>query len=86
MSDPKLHHYVPQFYLKCFSDQSDRIWVWDNVSNKVYRTSPKGVASQTHFYRIPEFIGTDIDPLFLEKDLADLEGKASNILHACNEK
>lgn len=83
MTDPKLHHYVPQFYLSFFSDTKNKFWVWDKVSSKVYRTSPTNVASQTHFYRIPEFIGTDTDPLILEKDLSTLEGYAANILREC---
>jgi hypothetical protein len=79
MSDPKLHHYVPRFYLKNFCDPSGRLWVWDKVSRKVYPSSPEKVAAGTYFYRVPEFIGTDVDPLFLEKDLADLEGRAAVI-------
>lgn len=83
MSEPKLHHYVPRFYLKFFCDQSDRFWVWDKNSGKVFRTAPNKVAAGTHFYRVPQFIGTEVDPLFLEKDLASLEAKASTILQIC---
>lgn len=79
MSEPKLHHYVPRFYLSNFCAPSGRFWVWDKVSRKVYPSSPKNVAAGTHFYRVPEFIGTDVDPLFLEKDLASLETRAAAI-------
>jgi len=85
MSEPKLHHYVPQFYLKYFCDQSDRIWVWDKKSQKAFQTTSNRVAAGTHFYRVPEFIGTEVDPLFLENDLANLEGKAASILRSCIE-
>ena len=80
MSEPKLHHYVPRFYLKNFCDQSGRLWVWDKVTRKVYRISADNVAAGTHFYRIPEFVGTEVDPLFLEKDLAALEANTSGVL------
>lgn len=83
MSEPKLHHYVPRFYLKFFCDQSERFWVWDKNSGKVFRTAPNKVAAGTHFYRVPQFIGTEVDPLFLEKDLASLEAKAAAILQTC---
>jgi hypothetical protein len=43
----------------------------------------RGVAAQTHFYRVPEFIGSKVDPLFLEKGLAALEGNAASILDRC---
>lgn len=84
MSEPKLHHYVPRFYLKYFCDQSNRFWVWDKNSQRVFCTSPHKVAAGTHFYRVPQFIGTEVDPLFLEKDLASLETKASQILQICS--
>lgn len=82
-SEPKLHHYVPRFYLMYFCDPADRLWVWDKMSRKVYQSSPNGVAAQTHFYRVPEFIGSDVDPLFLEKDLSTLEADAAPILDRC---
>ena len=84
MSEPKLHHYVPRFYLKYFCDRSDRFWVWDKNSGKVFCTSPNKVAASTHFYRVPQFIGTEVDPLFLEKNLASLEAKTSQILQICS--
>jgi Protein of unknown function (DUF4238) len=85
MSEPKLHHYVPRFYLKYFCDRSNRFWVWDKKnSGKVFCTNPNKVAAGTHFYRVPQFIGTEVDPLFLEKDLASLEAKTSQILQTCS--
>lgn len=84
MSEPKLHHYVPRFYLKYFCDQSNRLWVWDKISRKVFCAAPNKVAAGTHFYRVPQFIGTEVDPLFLEKDLASLEAKTSQILQTCS--
>lgn len=86
VAEPKLHHYVPRFYLRYFCDSSDRLWVWDKMSRKVYQTSPNGVAAQTHFYRVPEFIGSEVDPLFLEKGLSALEGDAAAILDQCVEQ
>lgn len=82
-SEPKLHHYVPRFYLKVFSSPTEKLWVWDKAERKVYQSSPNGVAAQTYFYRVPEFIGSDVDPLFLEKDLARLEAEAAVVLAAC---
>jgi len=81
--EPKLHHYVPQFYLRQFYDRSGRFWVWDKNSSKVFCASSRSVATGTHFYRVPELIGTDVNPLFLEKELASLEAKAANVLSRC---
>lgn len=37
------------------------------------------LAAERQFYTLPEFIGTEVDPLFLEKQFAQLEGEACNI-------
>jgi hypothetical protein len=80
MNVPKLHHYVPRFYLKSFADKKEQFWVWNKLSKKIFKGNPYAVAAENHFYRIPEFIDTETDPLFLEYDLAKLEGAASTIL------
>jgi hypothetical protein len=80
MSIPKLHHYVPRFYLNYFADSNEQFWIWNKDSESVFKGNPYGVAAENHFYRIPEFIGTETDPLFLERNLALLEGKVARIL------
>jgi hypothetical protein len=76
---PKLHHYVPRFYLRRFGDADERLWVYDKHSGRTFRTTPERLAAEVHFYRVPELIGTDHDPLFLEKDLANLEGAVAGL-------
>jgi hypothetical protein len=75
---PKLHHYVPQFYLRHFTD-SGRFWVFDKLKLTVFQTDPGNVAAETHFYRIPEFVGTERDPLILEKYFSEIEGAVATI-------
>ncbi len=79
MNAPKLHHYVPRFYLARFTDDRGLFWCWDKGTRKTFQNNPYGVAAETHFYRIPEFIGTATDPLVLERDLANLEARAAEI-------
>jgi len=76
---PKLHHYVPRFYLKRFLNKDGRLWVFDKGTQKIFQTIPENVAAETHFYRIPDLIDTEIDPLFLEKEFASLEAVISEI-------
>lgn len=80
MSTPKLHHYVPRFYLKYFTDNKDQFWVWNKENKKTFKSSPYGVAAENYFYRIPEFIDTETNPLVLEFDLSKLESDASKII------
>lgn len=79
MTSPKLHHYVPRFYLARFAVQNDHFWVWDKHTEKVFQTKPYAVAAEKHFYRVPDLIGTEHDPLFLERELSELERSASRI-------
>ena len=78
-SEPKLHHFVPQFHLARFADDRGRIWTLDKESGKIFPAGPNKVAAERHFYKLPEFIGTDVDPLFLEKQFADIEGEACKV-------
>lgn len=80
MNTPKLHHYVPQFYLNGFTDQNRHFWAWDKNTKRSFCTTPKRVAAESHFYRVPELIGSEYDPLSLERDMSRLEGRASAIL------
>jgi len=50
MSDPKLHHYVPQFYLRRFCDAAGRLWAWDREADRVFIASPRSVAAERSFY------------------------------------
>ena len=78
MVAPKLHHYVPQFYLRRFTDNG-RFWVFDKLKQTVFQTDPSKVAAETHFYRIPAFASTDADPLLFEKFFLEVEGAAATI-------
>jgi hypothetical protein len=80
MSEPKLHHYVPQFYLRRFADQSERLWIYDKEEDRSFPTDSNNIAAEKQFYRLPADMAADRDPLSIEKAHAELEAKASSIL------
>jgi hypothetical protein len=81
MSDPKLHHYVPRFYLSQFADEKQQLWVYDKHTGKIFKTNPKNVAAETQFYRLPDSaVRPGEDPLAIEKALSRLETEASTVL------
>jgi hypothetical protein len=47
---------------------------------QVFQSSPEGVASETYFYRVPELVGTEHDPFFLEKEFSTLESTIAPIV------
>ena len=79
MNFPKLHHYVPRFYLERFTDAEGRLWAWDKTRDLSFPTNPSRVAAETHFYRQDDLAAAGHDPLTLEKQLADNEGEVSEI-------
>lgn len=79
MNAPKLHHYVPQFHLRRFTDAKSRLWAWDKQADRIFRTSPGGIAAETQFYRLTQYEADGDDPLVLEKQLSEMEGEMSLI-------
>lgn len=75
----KLHHYVPQGYLRGFATDRERLTVVPlDRSRQPFTSSVKNVAAQTHFHTIP---GSE-QPDEFEKLLASLEGEALGIVRS----
>jgi len=49
-SKPKLHHYVPQFYLRQWCDADGKLVVYPVDGGKPFRTNPKNVAAECGLY------------------------------------
>lgn len=79
MTDPKLHHYVPQFHLRRFADKKGKLWAWDKQTDRIFRTSPTGIAAEKQFYRLTQYKDDGHDPLTMERQLSEMEGEVSLI-------
>jgi hypothetical protein len=79
MNAPKLHHYVPQFYLRRFIDTSGQLWLWERDRDRVFRTRTNGVAAENKFYWQEELAALGHDPLTIEKRFSQLEGEVAQI-------
>jgi len=79
MSEPKLHHYVPRFYMRRFTDSAGRLWVLDKLSDVIFAANPNRIAAETNFYRIQELEDHGHDPLTMEKQFAELEHEVALI-------
>ncbi len=49
----KSQHYVPQLYLRNFTNHTGMMFCYDKVSDKVKSVSTKAAAKETYFYEIP---------------------------------
>ena len=71
-----LHHFVPQFYLRRFTDSDGLLWVYDKDDDRVFSATPRSLATERGFYTLPDFFP---DPALLERQFADLEERAALI-------
>jgi len=49
-SKPKLHHYVPQFYLRQWCDANEQLVVYPIDGREPFRANPKNVAAECGLY------------------------------------
>lgn len=54
-------HYVPQFYLRGFANKSGKLFCFDKATDKVFSSSPGGLAQESNFYEIHP--GTTEEPV-----------------------
>ena len=72
MSEPRKHHYLPQFYLREFSLDGRGIFQINKRTGRFYGAQIKDTAAIRDFHEID---GDDVeDPQALEKKLAQVEG------------
>ncbi len=81
VNTPKLHHFVPQFYMNNFSFDRSKVWVWDKSEDRIFVSSSKNLAAETNFYLLNEinFEG-EIDAYEMEKQFSIVESDTSKIL------
>lgn len=78
MSNPKRQHYLPQFYLKGFSDDEKSILVFDRLKDNYFHQTIRKAAAINDYYSL---INEPEDRKYLvEKALSKIEGIAAQII------
>lgn len=72
----KNQHYVPQSYLKNFSDKKRKLWVFDKFNNKKFQSHISNVASETYFYDFPQDGKKEERDQYIEKFFSELESRS----------
>jgi len=80
MNKIKKQHYVPRFYLSNFTNDKDKIFVYDIQTKKVFGSITENVAHKKFFY--------DFQPLdelyeeqIIEKTLSTFESESAQIIN-----
>lgn len=81
----KKQHYVPQFYLKNFSDESLQLYVLNKNQKKIYKSSVRDICSKNNLYEIkwqkkPTGQEAFILKNSIENSLCEMEGRYANVL------
>ena len=76
----KRQHYVPQFLLRAFSDDAEKLSVFVRGKGLAFRASPKDVACQ-RYYNAAKLDSGEIDTQTIEKELSQIEGSGSAAVH-----
>ena len=89
MGKDKKRHYIPQCYLRLFSNDQKHIWTFDKIKGSDYSSTITDICTKNDFYTISkDFVESHegVSPLSLEKDFfADwYEPKLSEYLQTIN--
>jgi len=53
-NQPKLHHFLPQAYLRRFADERGDLWVLDRKQGIVRRQSPEVTGAERELYTLED--------------------------------
>jgi hypothetical protein len=87
MSNVKNQHYVPQFYLKYFTNPQEKMCSFDKIEKKrILYTNAKNLACEKYFNDFPQQSGTKERQQPMEKWFSELETKASKLMNHIQKK
>lgn len=74
-NEPIIQHYVPQLILRKFCGEKNQLNVFDKHEERSFKSNPKNIASERHFYR---FLA-DEQVISLEEALGEIENNVSPV-------
>ena len=80
MQNTRRQHYVPQFYLKKFSENGTSVFVFDKTTDSVFETNTHNIAQERYFFDLPQEVVKDKDPRVLEEVFSEMETDYGSLL------
>lgn len=80
MNKIKKQHYVPRFYLKHFSSDGEKLYVFDKTNLKMFETNIINIAQEKYFYDVNIELIDPINKQIIEKQLSKIESVFSDNL------
>ncbi|MCR5083369.1 MAG: DUF4238 domain-containing protein [Parasporobacterium sp.] len=79
MKEPVRHHYIPQFLLRQFCEETGVLHYYDKEKNVISNKKPEEVFVVRNLYR--DELNNPDNPAKIEKDFARFENEASKIIY-----
>lgn len=88
---PKKQHFVPQYYLRRFADDKNRLWVYDQKRSSIYQSRTNDVCERNFHYEIEatakrEWHGRHFLPGKIELGLSRIESRQAALLRKIDEQ
>lgn len=84
-NDTVRQHYIPQFILRNFVGDEDKIAVFDKSVDKVFRSTPNNIAFGNYFYNSTLKVGNEEGNITLEQGFSAVESLAAPIFKQIRE-
>jgi len=79
MANPsRRHHYLPQFYLRRFTDEEGLVSLFDRETKEFRRQPPVNTALRKHFYTVTDADGLKSDGI--EQMFSGLDSNARDVI------
>ncbi len=81
LNEPKMHHFVPQFYLAGFTPsgkREDDLWVFDTSNGNSFKSKPEKIAKQKDYYKIDS---NEINNNVVEEMFAKIESGTAPVIN-----
>ena len=81
----KKQHYLPQFYLNNFVNNSGKLWIYDRLKGNIFASDSRNIGCENYLYETrwedanPE-LGDFVFPNQIEKQFSEQEGRYSKLL------
>ena len=83
-TEPKKHHYIPQFILKRFIDENEKLFYWDLKKQELIHGYTRFIFMNLHMYR--DEVNHNDEPTFIEKSLSVFESEIAHIFQKLSDE
>lgn len=77
-NEPKKHHYIPQFILRRFCDENNKVLYWDLKEKHIFHRSTKWFFMNENMYRDEK--NHPDNPTFIEKEFSKFENEIAELM------